>query len=198
MLVSLIVLELVVVAHVAGGGREVAGHHVPADATLGQVVERRHPPRERIRVLVRGTGRHAESEILGDGRHGRDQQNRIADGNLRAVADGGFVRTAVDVVGAEDVGDEDPVEGSAFEQLSQVGPVAQVLVIRGTVVGVAPHARRLVGDAVHVEGIETDLSSHRAIVGHARCLRQCWQHTTSHGYAVRHVVTHYVTGAVPR
>ena len=107
-----------------------------------------------------GAGGDAEAEVLGHQRHRRDQEDGVVHRHLRAVADGGLVAAAVDVVGAEHVGDEDAVEGAALQQLGQLGPVGEVLVAPGLVVGVAPHAGGLVGDAVHVERVETDLPGH--------------------------------------
>jgi hypothetical protein len=77
------------------------------------------------------------------------------------LADRGFVVGAVDVVGAEDVGDEQPVEPAAFEQPGQIGPVREVLVLGGPVVRMPPQTGGLVGDAVHVEGVEANGASHR-------------------------------------
>ena len=52
-LVAVVVRGLLVLAGAAGGAVEIAGHHVPADPALGQMVERRHPPRERVGRLDR-------------------------------------------------------------------------------------------------------------------------------------------------
>ena len=193
--VALVVLELVVLAHVARGGGEVAGHDVPADPALGEVVERRHATGERVRVLVGGAGRDPEAEVLGDVSHGRYQQDRIADGHLRPVPDRGLVAVAVHVVGAEHVGDEDAVEPAALEELRELGPVAEVLVAVSLVVGMLPHAGRLVGDAVHVEGVEADLSSHAAILEPARPDQSF---RMSHGVTDRHTAKHAFSGGAVR
>ena len=138
--VAVVVLELIVVAHVAGGGGQVAGDDVPADAAVGEVVEGRHAPREGVRVLVAGAGRDAESEVVGDGGHRRNEQHRVVHRNLGAMTDRGLVAATVDVVGAEHVGDEDAIEVAAFEELRQLRPVAQVLVAPGLIIGVTPHS----------------------------------------------------------
>jgi hypothetical protein len=79
---------------------------------------------------------------------------------LCGLAYRGLVAGAVHVVGAEHVGDEQAVEPSPFEQFRQLGPVAEILVSPGLVFGMTPQPRGLVGDAVHVEGIEADNAGH--------------------------------------
>ena len=98
--VAVVVRELIVVAHVARGRRQVAGHHVPADPALGQMVQRRQSARERIRMLESGARGDPEAEVLRRVSHCRHQQQRVVDRNLRALPDRGFVCARVDVVGA--------------------------------------------------------------------------------------------------
>ena len=121
LVVAVVVLELVVVAHVAGGARQVAGDHVPADPPLGQVVEGAHAPSERVRMLVGGAGGDAEAQVLGDGGHRRDQQQRIVDRYLRALPMRCVVIAAVHVVGAQHIGDEQAVE-SCHARAASPGP----------------------------------------------------------------------------
>jgi hypothetical protein len=90
---------------------------------------------------------------------------------LGGVPDGGLIRPAEHVVGAEDISDEDPVEASSFEQRRQVRPVGQVLIAPGLVVGMAPEAGRLVRDAVHVEGVEADALTHSDILRRSGSMR---------------------------
>ena len=52
-IVAVVMRGLLVLAGAAGGAVEIAGHHVPADPALGEMVERRHPPRERVGRLDR-------------------------------------------------------------------------------------------------------------------------------------------------
>ncbi|OEI67391.1 hypothetical protein Cus16_2991 [Curtobacterium sp. ER1/6] len=173
--VAVVVAQLVGVAHVPGGTRQVPGDDVPADAALRQVVERRHAPRERIGVLVRGPRSDAEAEVLGHRCHRRDEQDRVVHRHLRPGAQGSLVRAAVHVVRPEDVGDEDAVEVPAFEQLRQVRPVRQVVVVPRAVAGVPPQSGGLVRDAVHVERVEADLPGLVRRVRHggdATCVRR--------------------------
>jgi hypothetical protein len=74
------------------------------------------------------------------------------------MSNGGLVAGAVNIVGSEHIGDEDSVERAALEELRQFGPVGEVLVSPGLVIRMAPHSRRLVGNAVHVEGVEANLA----------------------------------------
>ena len=50
--VTVVMRGLLVLAGAFGRAVEIARHHVPADPSLGQMIQRRHPPRERIRRLV--------------------------------------------------------------------------------------------------------------------------------------------------
>ena len=84
--VAVVMRGLLVLAGAAGRAVEIAGHDVPADAPFGQMVERRHPPRERIGRLVGQIGGDAEAEMLGHRRHRRDQQQGIVGRRLRGVA----------------------------------------------------------------------------------------------------------------
>jgi hypothetical protein len=111
-------------------------------------------------MLEPGAGGDAETQVFGDVGHRGDQHQRIVDRHLRSLADGGFVAGTVDVVGAQDVGDEQPVEAAALQQRRELGPVGQVCVGGGPVVGVSPEAGGLVGDAVHVERVEADGAGH--------------------------------------
>ena len=70
-------------------------------------------------------------EVLGDGGHRGNQQDRVVDRHLGAGAQRGLVGALVYVVGAQHVGDEHAVEFALFQHLGQVGPVAQVVVGRG-------------------------------------------------------------------
>src|SRR5882724_7614214 len=47
-IVAVVMPGLLGLAGAFGGAVEIAGHDVPADPSLGEMVERRHPPRERI------------------------------------------------------------------------------------------------------------------------------------------------------
>lgn len=89
-------------------------------------------------MLESGAGGDAEAEMLGDRGHRRHQQQRIGQRDLRGLAQRGGVVAAVDVVGAEHVGDEDAVEPPALQQFRQLGPVGQVLVAVRLIVGMAP------------------------------------------------------------
>lgn len=103
-------------------------------------------PREVIRLFVARADRHSESETLRHGRHGRDDGQGFVHGPLRSGSYGGreIAGPGVDVVAAEDVGYEDPVEGAALEELGEGGPVGEGGEGGGGVGGVAPEAGGLV------------------------------------------------------
>ena len=107
--VAVVMRGLLVLAGAAGGAVEIAGHHVPADPALGQMIERRHSPRERIGRLIGQIAGDAEAEMLGHRGHRRDQHQRLVRGRLRRVAQRRIRTVAIDVVDAEHVGEEQPV-----------------------------------------------------------------------------------------
>src|SRR5207244_13509026 len=66
---------------------EIAGHDVPADPPLCQVVERRHAPGEQIGRLVGQGGGDAETDVLGYRRQEGHDQHRGVDRALRGIDD---------------------------------------------------------------------------------------------------------------
>ena len=158
--VAVVMPGLLVLAGGLGRAVEIAGHHVPADPPFGEMVERRHPPRERIGRLVGQVGGHAEAEMLGDGGHRRDQQQGIVGRRLRGVAQRRVRAAAEHVVDAEHVGEKQPVEPPALQRFGQIDPVRQPVIFAGAVARMGPQPRRLMRDAVHGEGVEPDLFFH--------------------------------------
>jgi len=157
------VLGLLLQAHGAGGAVEVTGDNVPADPAIAQVVEGGETSGEQVRGLVGKVGGEAEPEVARDGSHRRHQQQRVVDRQLDRLFQGHVHGFAVDVVGADDVGDEQAVEQPTLQQARQVGPVFQGLVLGRGVPWVGPQAVVDVPDAVHVEGIEQDLLGHQIV-----------------------------------
>ena len=158
--VAVVMRGLLVLAGAFGRAVEIAGHHVPADPPLGQMVERRHPPRERIGRLIGQVGGHPETEIFGDRGHRRNQQQRIVGGRLRGVAQR-RVRTAAEhVIDAEHIGEKQAVEPPALQRFGQIDPVRQPVIFRRAVARMGPQPRRLMRDAVHGEGVEPDFFFH--------------------------------------
>ena len=91
--------------------------------------------------------------MLGGSRHGGDEQERIVDRNLRGMRQGGVRVTAEDVVDAQDVGQEQTVEQPPFQRLRERDPGLEAAIVSRAVARVAPESRRLVRDAVHLEGV---------------------------------------------
>jgi hypothetical protein len=158
--VAVVVRGLAREAHGARGAVEVAGDDVPADAPAGQVVQRGHAPREEEGRLVGEVGRHAEAQVPGGRGHGRDQQRGVVHGHLHGAAQGGIGVAAEHVVHAHHVGEEHAVEKAGLQPGGVVGPVVDVEVARRLVARVRPQALLYVADAVHVEGIQADLTAH--------------------------------------
>src|ERR1700722_10686866 len=111
-------------------------------------------------MLERGGRRYANAEVFRRHRDRHGELQRVVDGDLRRLLNGVVIAAFVDVVIADDVGDKNSVENSSFECRCELRPVLDVLVLPGAVAGMGPQARRLMGDAVHVERVEADLSGH--------------------------------------
>ena len=158
--VAVVMRGLLVLAGAARGAVEIAGHDVPADAPLGQVIERRHPPRKRIGRLEGEVGSDAEAEMPGHRGHRGDQQQRLIRRRLRRVFERSIRAVAVDVVDPEHVGEEQAVEAAALQRPRQVEPVGQAVIFGGAVARMGPQPRRLVRHAVHGEGVEPDFLGH--------------------------------------
>lgn len=105
-------------------------------------------------------GGQAEAQVASHRGHRRDQRQRVVHRYLGGLADRRVAIAVEHIVDAQHVGDEQSVETAAFEQPRQVGPVLQVLVLRGAVARMRPEAGRLVADTVHFEGVETDFARH--------------------------------------
>lgn len=111
-------------------------------------------------MLEGGGGRDTDAEMFRGERDGGGELQRIVHRDLRGLVDGMVVRALVDVVIADDVGDEDAVEDAALQRAGKVLPIVQVLVLEGLVARMRPQAGGLVANAVHVEGVETDMACH--------------------------------------
>ena len=123
------------------GAVEIAGDDVPTDAAVGQMIERRHASGEGKRRLVGKRHRDAEAEMLGDGGHGGDEQQRIVDGRLRRVLQRGVGASAEHVVDAQHVGQEEPVEQAALERLRQLNPTIEAAIVSRAIARMAPKSR---------------------------------------------------------
>ncbi|GJE42416.1 hypothetical protein AEGHOMDF_1588 [Methylobacterium soli] len=145
----------------AMGAVEIAGDDVPADPAPRQVVEGREAPGEGVGRLVVDIDRDAEAQMLGGRRHGGDEQGRLVDGKLHGLPGGHIDAAAVNVVDADDVGDEEPVEQAALQKLGLLDPVIERVVIRRPVSRMGPESVVDVADAVHVERVQTDLLTGR-------------------------------------
>ena len=113
-LVAVVVPAQAALAYVLGPALEVGSDDVPTDAAAGVVVGGGEPAGEGVRVLERGRRREADPQVLGSQRDRGDQLQRIVDRDLRRFAQRVEIVALVDVVVADHVGDEDPVEDAPF------------------------------------------------------------------------------------
>ncbi len=127
--------------HILRPALQIGGDDIPAHAALGVMIRRRKPPREGIGVLEGRRRGDAYTQMLRGKRDRRCQLEGIVHRNLRGVVDGMVIRTLVDIVVTDDVGDEDAIEDAAFHRAGKVLPVVQVLVLRGLVARMRPQAR---------------------------------------------------------
>ena len=162
-LVAAVVRDLAVEAEVACGVRQVARDDVPAEPPLREVVEGRRASSERERRLVGRGERHAETQPLRHRSHGRNQEQRIEVGALQPLAQGRLGPVAEDVVGPDDVGQEDGVESAVLEDLGELGPVGELVESVPVVARERPEAVRDVADARHLEQVQDE----RLRFGHA-------------------------------
>ena len=179
-LVAVVMRGLLVLAGAARGAVEIAGHHVPADPSLGEVIERRHPPRERIGRLERQVAGDAEAEMLRHRRHRRNQHQRFIRGGLRGVAQRRVGAGAEHVINAEHVGEKQAVETPALQRPGEIEPIGQAVIVKGAVARMGPQPGRLMRHAVHGKGVEPDLFLHDGgtlgIPGYAaRSGAGCWR-----------------------
>ena len=160
LVVATVMLGLLGQAHGARRAVQIAGDDVPADSPIAQVIQGRETAGEEIRRFIREVGRKAETEVAGNGGHGGHQQQRVVDRQLDGFLQRYVQRLAVDIVGADDVGDEQSVEQAPLQQARQIGPVFEGLVLGRRIARVRPQAMVDMPHTVHVEGIEQDLPGH--------------------------------------
>ena len=174
--VSGVVRHLLATTRALGAAVQVAGHDIPPDPPIGQMVERRHPPCERQGRLMRKIDRDGEGKVLSNLRHRRDDQQRIIGRNLHRLSQRGVRAAAVDVVHAHHVSQEQTVELSPFEQARKLDPVIQAPVLRRPVARVAPKALGLMPHAVHREGVESKFAGHVSswAFANVRLIDQYW------------------------
>ncbi len=176
--IARVVAGLLALAHALRGAVQVAGDDVPADAPVGQMVQRRHAAGERIGRLERQRAGDAEAQVLRHQRHRRDQQQRVVHRHLHRLFQRGARAAAIHVVDAQHVGEKQRVKPPALQCAREIGPVAQRVVGVGAVARMCPQAGRLVCHAVHVEGVQADLLGHLGGLGQSGHVEQEGQLTT--------------------
>ena len=169
--VAVVMPGLLFLARAARGAVEIAGHDVPSDPPLGEVIERRHAPRKSVGRLVGQVRRDAEAQILRDRGHCRNQQQRIVGRRLGGVAQRGVRTAAEHVIDAEHIGEKQAVEPAALQRFCEIDPVRQAIVVGGPVARMGPQARRLMRHAVHRKRVEPYLFFHQLALIVARLNR---------------------------
>lgn len=95
--------------------------------------------------------------MRGDGGHGGDEEHGVQQRDLYGVGEGGGGGAAMDIVDAENIGEEEPIEQATLEGAGEVGPVGECVVGGGVVARVGPEALLDVPGGGHVEGVEADV-----------------------------------------
>ena len=98
--------------------------------------------------------------MLGGERDGGGELQRIVHRELRGLVDGVIVGALVDIVIADDVGDEYAVENAAFQRPRQILPIVQILVFPRLIARMSPQSGGLMRDAIHVERVESNMPCH--------------------------------------
>jgi hypothetical protein len=98
-----------------GGTIQIAGHYIPANPAIGEMIERRHSACEGVWRLERERASHAKAQVFGRARHRRNQQYRVVERNLSRFGKSRIHIAAVDIIDAEYVGDEKRIKLAAFE-----------------------------------------------------------------------------------
>ena len=116
--VALVVRPVLVVAVVLRRAVVAAGDAVPADAALGDVVERVDQPRQQVRRVFRHRQRRHEAEMLGRLREVGHQHGGIELGRAGGVLQIGVVRALVGVGHVRGILDDHVVEAGALHALA--------------------------------------------------------------------------------
>jgi hypothetical protein len=127
------------------------------------MIERRQAAGEQIRCLIGSVRRDTEANVSGHCSHDRHDKQRVVDGDLHRVPDRSRRRPAIDIVNADDVGQENRVEQAALGCPGQMLPVFDIGVTRRLIARMRLHAVLDVADAVHVEGVEPDFLRHNGL-----------------------------------
>ena len=141
---------------------QIRGHDVPAHPAFGQVIEGAHASRKGKWRLVGGGKGSAKPEVFGDRRHGRNHHQRIIAGDLHGLAQRGLRAIAKLIVGANHIRQKHPVEGAVLQQLSQFGPVVQIVEAVPVVLGMHPQPVDDMAHTVHFKQIDVQLLGHQS------------------------------------
>ena len=156
--VARIMRRLRLLADIARPAFQIGGNNVPAHAPFGQVVQGRQATGKGIRMFKRQRRGKTKAQMLRHQCHWRDQRQRILYRYLSGLANGCITVTVVHVIDAQHIGNKQAVELATLKQARQIDPIIQVFILPGPIARMGPKPRRLVADAVHVEGVETNFT----------------------------------------
>ncbi len=122
--ITVVMFDLTVESHRPRSAVEIAGDYIPSCPALGEVIERREATGEKIRILIGRIRGDAEADILRHRSHHRHDKQRIVDRDLHRILDRGSRRSAIYVIDADDVGEEDRVKQAALGGTGQMLPIS--------------------------------------------------------------------------
>ena len=94
--------------------------------------------------------------MLGGVGHGGYQHHRIVSRDLRRLRHRRLSIAPVDIVDTKHICQKEAIELSAFQQLGEFDPGAEVGIAMHLISGMHPQPRRLVYHTVHVKGVKVD------------------------------------------
>ena len=156
-------------AEIAGFQRAGGGDHVPGGAAGAEMVERAEHAGDLVRVVEGGGVGEAKADVFGDAGHHGEDDGRVEQADLAAAADHGVEAPIIEVVEAEDVGEEQAVEASSLEHAGDVLVAGRVEDVVDGGFRVAPGAVVVAGRAGHEKGDEVHL-----VVAHSPSLEAVW------------------------
>ena len=159
--VTQIVRTLLIEPSALCGALEVTRNDVPADPAFGQMIKGRHAAGKLKRRFVRKRPSNAKCQVFSYDSHCRYDKKWIIDRNLRCVAQRRFGRAAIHVIDSKNIGKKNAVKFTPLKNTRQLQPIFQILIGPRTVVRMPPHSRGLMGDAIHIECVQTNLLCHK-------------------------------------
>ena len=123
--------------------------HVPAEAPVGQVIQRRQPADHRIGRVERGRDGDPDPKLLGRDADDRNKRYRIVNGTLHGVSHRIVIASLVDVIGSQNISYEQGIELASLEDAPHLLPEWRPRVVEADLVTrMRPHELRVVDHSV--------------------------------------------------